>query len=182
MINSHLLRSRGTEMYRRPIIINTSITSTFKHLGTHNTHPKFFTSQTVCSRTISRHTKHQLSYLGNFTTLRGFSTTRLNQAVYRRFGDDQSNQPTWSLTPSSNGKYRKWSNNQNFYGLPSWIWLVGAGGGVYYVTHLEKVELTGRWRFMDTSIEAEVAVSSRVYFPPLFFFSARKERKQKQTQ
>ncbi|KAA1075187.1 hypothetical protein PGT21_030787 [Puccinia graminis f. sp. tritici] len=159
-------------MYRRPII-NKSSTSTFKHLGTHNTHPEFFTSQTVYPRTISRHTKHQSSNFGNFTILRGFNTTRLNQAVYRRFGDDQNNKPTWSLTPSSNGKYRRWSKNQNFYGLPSWIWLVGAGGGVYYVTHLEKVELTGRWRFMDTSIEAEIATGEQVYMQTLAQFRSK---------
>jgi hypothetical protein len=34
--------------------------------------------------------------------------------------------------------------------LPPIVYVVGGGGGVYYVYHLERTE-TGRLRFMDTS-------------------------------
>ncbi|MBW0468289.1 hypothetical protein O181_008004 [Austropuccinia psidii MF-1] len=52
---------------------------------------------------------------------------------------------------------------KDLFGVPPWIWLVGTFGGTYYISHLEKIELTGRWRFMDTSIEAELAAGEEMY-------------------
>jgi len=135
-------------MYPKPI--STSIALTLGHASAHPKCPK----TTYCFR-YAQHWSNPV------LTLRHFHTARIHQATYRRFGD-QDSKPTWSLIPSSpNGSYQRWpSNNQNYYGLPPWVWLLGiAGCGGYYLNHLEKVELTGRWRFMDTSVEAEIAAS-----------------------
>ncbi|OAV99126.1 hypothetical protein PTTG_09176 [Puccinia triticina 1-1 BBBD Race 1] len=53
------------------------------------------------------------------------------------------------------------------------MWYIGAAGGIYYVSHLEKVELTGRWRFMDTSIQAEIATGEEVYMETLAQFRSK---------
>ncbi|KDQ17389.1 hypothetical protein BOTBODRAFT_172436 [Botryobasidium botryosum FD-172 SS1] len=51
----------------------------------------------------------------------------------------------FSNTSSSFIDYKKWDR-------PMKIVVIGVGlGGAYYLFHLEKVEQTGRWRFMDTS-------------------------------
>ncbi|KAI0721774.1 peptidase family M48-domain-containing protein [Fomitopsis betulina] len=38
-----------------------------------------------------------------------------------------------------------------------------AGGGVYYVTHLERIEETGRWRFMDVSPQLEARLAKQAH-------------------
>ncbi|EJU01161.1 hypothetical protein DACRYDRAFT_53615 [Dacryopinax primogenitus] len=41
--------------------------------------------------------------------------------------------------------------------------VAGAGGGVYYVSHLEEVPQTGRYRFMDLSPEAEAEYAAESF-------------------
>jgi len=149
-------------MYPKPI--STSIALALRHASAHPKCPK----TTYCFR-YAQHWSNPV------LTLRHFHTARIHQATYRRFGD-QDSKPTWSLIPPSpNGSYQRWpSNNQNYYGLPPWVWLLGiAGCGGYYLNHLEKVELTGRWRFMDTSVEAEIATGEQVYMQTLTQFRSK---------
>ncbi|KAF9444437.1 hypothetical protein P691DRAFT_677598 [Macrolepiota fuliginosa MF-IS2] len=75
---------------------------------------------------------------------RHFHPTTLKHKQYIRFSD----------SPHNGGKrhhpldWRQWDR-----------WKVGASvvalGGVYYVTHLEQVPETGRWRFMNMSSQSE---------------------------
>ncbi|EPS96776.1 hypothetical protein FOMPIDRAFT_1025277 [Fomitopsis schrenkii] len=77
-------------------------------------------------------------------TTRAFTSSNVKRAGprYVRFGSD----------PQQPGVQR-WDMRTRV--------LVGvlAGGGVYYVAHLEKVEQTGRWRFMDVSPELEARLA-----------------------
>ncbi|KAG9003160.1 hypothetical protein FRB93_011240 [Tulasnella sp. JGI-2019a] len=76
---------------------------------------------------------------------RGFSSGIPSRATYVRFGDP----------PGGGGqKWRPFRDGK--WDTPSKL-LAGAVGaaGIYYVAHLERVEETGRWRFIDISVEAE---------------------------
>ncbi|GAA5922115.1 M48 family metallopeptidase [Sporobolomyces koalae] len=106
------------------------------------------------------------------TSRRSLSSTATRSA-YRRFG--QSQRPTnnpWQIIeklPTPNN--RSGSQGSRFSEVryrattllkqPLVLVLIG-GGGAYYVTHLEQVPESGRWRFMDTSeeTEREMAVQS----------------------
>lgn len=99
---------------------------------------------------------------------RAFGTSSTHKASYRRFGEPprtSSQQPrlvgSIKFPSSNNGNF-----DRAFRGIPNWIWWLAGGGGVYFVSHLETVEQTGRWRFMDTSVESELAVRlsfARIY-------------------
>lgn len=88
-------------------------------------------------------------------------------ASYRRFGDaprqpvryeqrsrlPQGAQPLFgSSAPPFLRRFRR---------PPPIVYVVLAGGGAYYIFHLEKVERTGRWRFMDTSEAAEAQMAQQ---------------------
>ncbi|POW12480.1 hypothetical protein PSTT_04439 [Puccinia striiformis] len=151
-------------MHWRPL--NTSVTSstkvTFRTRSVNGTRPGLFSADTSWQTACLHHYR-----------LRGFTTLHAQQAIYKRFADG-NNKPTWPLMPtSSHQQHRKWRYDQSLYGLPSWIWFIGATGGVYYLVHLEKVEVTGRWRFMDTSIEAEIATGEQVYMQTLSQFRSK---------
>ncbi|KAI9605070.1 hypothetical protein H4Q26_003041 [Puccinia striiformis f. sp. tritici PST-130] len=125
---------------------------TFRTRSVNGTRPGLFSADTSWQTACLHHYR-----------LRGFTTLHAQQAIYKRFADG-NNKPTWPLMPtSSHQQHRKWRYDQSLYGLPSWIWFIGATGGVYYLVHLEKVEVTGRWRFMDTSIEAEIATKAKLH-------------------
>ncbi|EDR14669.1 uncharacterized protein LACBIDRAFT_305531 [Laccaria bicolor S238N-H82] len=73
---------------------------------------------------------------------RTISSTAWRNARYVRFG-----QPT--PQPRNHWDYRQWGPRVQ---LGAVILVLGTG---YYVTHLEQVPQTGRWRFMNTSSKAE---------------------------
>ncbi|KAG8948331.1 hypothetical protein FRC04_009827 [Tulasnella sp. 424] len=84
---------------------------------------------------------------GPSSTLRQFSssTRNLQQVRYVRFGEGGGpNKSRWR--PFKDGK---WDTPSKIL-----VGVIGAGG-VYYVYHLERVEETGRWRFIDVSPEKE---------------------------
>jgi hypothetical protein len=122
---------------------------------------------------ISRHTQRQSIPIKSIINLRSFHTTWFNHAVYKRFEDpERKTTPLPIVRSSRKENYGQWKvnyNPPNFTYLPPWLWLLGAAGGFYYLDHLEKVELTGRWRFMDTSVESEIEVSldqiGRTFYP-----------------
>ncbi|KAG0140190.1 hypothetical protein CROQUDRAFT_84518 [Cronartium quercuum f. sp. fusiforme G11] len=98
--------------------------------------------------------------------IRTFATFPSKQTSYRRFGEPRrtsSPQPqiVWGFQlPLGNHGY---SFKRRFQGMPTWVWWLVGGSGVYYVGHLEKVEQTGRWRFMDTSVDSELATGRQAY-------------------
>ncbi|GAA5981170.1 hypothetical protein JCM10908_004006 [Rhodotorula pacifica] len=55
-----------------------------------------------------------------------------------------------------------WHNFKAYIRSPFFLILV-AGGGTYYVLHLERVEETGRWRFMDVSPSMEVEMGEQAF-------------------
>ncbi|GJE94132.1 peptidase family M48-domain-containing protein [Phanerochaete sordida] len=88
------------------------------------------------------------------TIPRQFHSTVPKLARYTRFEDVpgprfKPRKPWWDITG--------WNTRDRV------IAAVVASGGVYYVTHLEQVPETGRWRFMDISPskEAELIAESR---------------------
>ncbi|KAF9524511.1 peptidase family M48-domain-containing protein [Crepidotus variabilis] len=76
---------------------------------------------------------------------RHFSSSQ-RQNAYVRFGQQSSQTPQgWVKKPGSNPRVQL-------------AGVVLAGGIVYYVSHLEQVPDTGRWRFMNTSTKREAQV------------------------
>ncbi|PLW09664.1 hypothetical protein PCASD_18411 [Puccinia coronata f. sp. avenae] len=126
---------------------------------------------------ISRHTQRQSIPSKSIINLRSFHTTWFNHAVYKRFEDpERKTTPLPIVRSSRKENYGQWKvnyNPPNFTYLPPWLWLLGAAGGFYYLDHLEKVELTGRWRFMDTSVESEIETGEQVYIQTLSQFQSK---------
>ncbi|KAK2465041.1 hypothetical protein APHAL10511_003117 [Amanita phalloides] len=82
---------------------------------------------------------------------RHLSSTPRPSAPYVRFDDHQP--PASGATSSPWGQYGNyWNRLDRRYKAIFVVFLVS---GVYYVAHLEQVPETGRWRFMNTSPEAE---------------------------
>ncbi|KAG8968527.1 hypothetical protein FRC03_007178 [Tulasnella sp. 419] len=71
------------------------------------------------------------------------SSRQLSAVRYVRFGGGGSDKGGWRP------RFNQWDRPTKL--------LAGAvgGGGVYYVYHLERIEETGRWRFIDVSPERE---------------------------
>ncbi|GAA5997301.1 metalloendopeptidase [Rhodotorula paludigena] len=113
---------------------------------------------------------------------RPFSTSP-HPAAYRRFGDPprargpppgapvDPKQVFDLLRAAGAGSQGSWSSARGRPGLhnvqaylrsPIFVILV-AGGGTYYVLHLEKVPETGRWRFIDVSPAMEVQMGDQGY-------------------
>ncbi|GAA5955262.1 hypothetical protein JCM8115_001897 [Rhodotorula mucilaginosa] len=74
-----------------------------------------------------------------------------------------------SVLGSASSRYRhdprqgfSWHNFKAYVRSPFFLILVG-GGGAYYVFHLERVEETGRWRFMDVSPSMEVEMGEQAF-------------------
>lgn len=93
--------------------------------------------------------------------IRSFTSFGSARASYRRFGEPPRTSPRpaprilgFRLPPRGGSS----SFDRTFRAIPNWVWWLAGGSGVYYLGHLEKVEQTGRWRFMDTSVESELAV------------------------
>lgn len=80
---------------------------------------------------------------------RALHTTRPSYAKYERF--DQ--RPSFGGSPGpSGGGPTLWEYVKRRMGGDRAVWVYGigiGGGGIYYVTHLERVPETGRLRFMD---------------------------------
>ncbi|KAF9552854.1 hypothetical protein CPC08DRAFT_673746 [Agrocybe pediades] len=93
------------------------------------------------SRNIPRNTVRQTPI-----RTRQFSASS-KQGAYVRFGQQQSN---------SGGNQH---NFRNFDRSIAAGVAIGGAGGIYYVSHLERVPETGRWRFMNTSLEYEAKFS-----------------------
>lgn len=109
------------------------------------------------------------------TLSRTFSASSAHKASYRRFGEPPR---TSSQQPRLVGSIKFPSGNNGnfdraFRGIPNWIWWLAGGGGVYFVSHLEAVEQTGRLRFMDTSVESELATGRQVYAQTLAQYQNR---------
>ncbi|KAG8993021.1 hypothetical protein FRB90_000813 [Tulasnella sp. 427] len=84
--------------------------------------------------------------LNSSSSIRQFSssTRTLQEFRYVRFGE------------GGGQKKNRWIPFRNGLDTPSKILIgVTGAGGVYYVYHLERVEETGRWRFIDVSPEKE---------------------------
>ncbi|GAA5866347.1 hypothetical protein JCM3774_006625 [Rhodotorula dairenensis] len=74
-----------------------------------------------------------------------------------------------SVLGSASSRYRhdprqgfSWHNFKAYVRSPFFLILAG-GGGMYYVLHLERVEETGRWRFMDVSPAMEVELGEQAF-------------------
>lgn len=98
---------------------------------------------------------------------RSFTSNSTCLANYRRFGDPKpstTSKPYLTTTSNNfNGSNNPFNNFRNrFRKPPAIILIIGGGSIIYYIAHLEKVELTGRRRFMDVSdsTEKEMGVQS----------------------
>ncbi|KAF5350081.1 hypothetical protein D9756_009148 [Leucocoprinus leucothites] len=79
---------------------------------------------------------------------RGLRTTMRRPNQYKRFSDQGSGgAPSNRLL-----NWRQWDPPKKFGAL------MIVGGGIYYVAHLEQVPETGRWRFMNTSMQREAQI------------------------
>ncbi|KAH7889853.1 peptidase family M48-domain-containing protein [Phlebopus sp. FC_14] len=105
-------------------------------------------STTICSRSLwhsllppvtSRSTRPQLAC--------PFSTTTRPRLQYTRFPSSAG-----AHTPSG-----QWDRRMRI------VVVIGTGGVAYYVTHLEQVPETGRWRFMDISPKYEARLAETAY-------------------
>jgi hypothetical protein len=95
--------------------------------------------------------------IGNVTRFRGFTTSSRSsqwnqQHRYQRFGESTAQSPSYQsfwnrLTPLQR----------------TLIILVGGGGPVFYVTHLETVPQTGRRRFIFMSKAMEESLGQMVF-------------------
>lgn len=80
---------------------------------------------------------------------RKFQTTalRFTQYKYKRFSDGS----TWYKDSLNSKRWDSWAK-------PAVVLPLAVGCGIYFVAHLEQVPESGRWRFMNTSMETEAQV------------------------
>ena len=113
-------------------------------------------------RTAPHSTPHHASIYSSAPLRASFPPQR--RPTYTRFGENQS---STGAGGNGNPQWQNWRFFRQFADPRTQMITVGlvGTGGAYYVYHLEKVQESGRWRFMDTSRETEKAVSLRIYLP-----------------
>ncbi|WVR03778.1 hypothetical protein IAU60_000773 [Kwoniella sp. DSM 27419] len=85
--------------------------------------------------------------LPNVQPTRALRTTPIQSARYERFDS-----PFGTSSPGPSGRSNFWNYLRRRLGGDRAVYVYGigiGGGGLYYVTHLERVPETGRLRFMD---------------------------------
>lgn len=82
---------------------------------------------------------------------------------YRRFGDPPPKPRLSGPTTSSSSSFTLPRQLRNLRRPPTVVLVVLGGGGLYYVSHLEQVPHTGRWRFMDVSPSLEKNMGQQGY-------------------
>ncbi|KAH9931736.1 hypothetical protein B0H21DRAFT_781031 [Amylocystis lapponica] len=94
---------------------------------------------------------------GTTRPARFLSSSSPHRARYERFNVD----------PEHPFDMRKWDRTTQVFAV------VVVGGGVYYLSHLEQVPETGRWRFMDVNPKYETKLAKIAYEETLQEFKGR---------